>query len=111
MREHYVKHDNYLTVVFIVNDPDHLTEPFIRSTQAVYDPTTILGAQECQPFNTNVINADQPRGYVPHWLPGQNNQLKDFAEAYGVPPEAARGEDKTLYPEYMAESRNGHKTA
>jgi len=103
MREHYIKHDNYLTVVFFVNDPEKLAEPFIRTTQAVYDPTTVLNAQECQPFNTNVINADQPRGYVPHFLPGKNDQLKAFAEMYGVPPEAARGEDRTLYPEYMTE--------
>jgi hypothetical protein len=105
MREHYVRHDNYLTVVFIVNDPEHLEEPFIRTTQAVYDPTTILAAQECQPFNTNVINADQPRGYVPHWLPGENPQLREFSERYGVPYEAARGGAKTIYPEYMAEIR------
>jgi hypothetical protein len=114
MREHYIRHDNYLTVVFIINDPDHLDEPFIRTTQAVYDPTTILNAQECQPFNTNVINPDQEEGTVPHWLPGRNPQLKEFAETYGVPEEAARGYDKTLYPEYMAEIKQWaqeHRTA
>ena len=103
MREHYIRHDNYLTVVFIVNDPDHLEEPFIRTTQAVYDPSTLLGGQECQPFNTNVINADQPEGYVPHWLPGQNPGLHEFADKYGVPYEATRGGSKTIYPEYQAE--------
>jgi hypothetical protein len=102
MREHYIRHDNYLTVVFIVNDPDHLEEPFIRTTQAVYDPSTLLGGQECQPFNTNVINADQPEGYVPHWLPGQNPGLHEFSEKYGVPYEATRGGSKTIYPEYQA---------
>jgi hypothetical protein len=105
MREHYIRHDNYMTVVFFVSDPEHLEEPFIRTTQAVYDPTTILQAQECQPFNTNVINADQPRGYVPHWLPGENPQLREFSERYGVPYEAARGGANTTYPEYMAEIR------
>ena len=103
MREHYIKHDNYLTVVFIVNDPDYLEEPFIRTTQAVYSPTTQLGATECQPFNVNAINADWERGHVPHWLPGQNPQLKEFADKYGVPQEAARGGAKTLYPEYITE--------
>ena len=103
MREHYIRHDNYLTVVFIVNDPEHLVEPFIRTTQAVYDPTTVLGPQECQPFNSNIINATQARGYVPHWLPGQNDQLHEFADQYGVPEAAARGEAQTLYPEYGAE--------
>ena len=103
MREHYIKHDNYMTVVFVLNDPDVLEEPFIRTTQAVLDPTTQLNAQECQPFNANLINADHPRGYVPHWLPGRNPQLREFSEKYGVPYEATRGGAKTLYPEYMAE--------
>jgi hypothetical protein len=110
MREHYIKHDNYLTVIFLINDPEHLAEPFIRSTQAVSDPTTVLNAQECQPFNTNVINADQPRGYVPNWLPGKNPQLNEFAEMYGVPQEAARGVARTLYPEYMAEIKKWAQT-
>jgi hypothetical protein len=102
MREHFIRHDNYMTVVFILNDPEHLDEPFIRTTQAVYDPTTTLTKQECQPFNTAVINADQKRGTVPHWLPGQNPQLREFGEKYGVPYEATRGGAQTTYPEYMA---------
>ena len=110
MREHYIRHDNYLTVVFILNDPEHLDEPFIRTTQAVYDPTTVLNRTECQPFNTAVINADQPRGTVPHWLPGQNPQLREFADKYGVPFEAARGGAKTIYPEYQAEIRKWLET-
>jgi hypothetical protein len=110
MREHYIKHDNYMTVVFVLNDPDTLEEPFIRTTQAVLDPTTQLNAQECQPFNANLINADHPRGYVPHWLPGQNPQLREFSEKYGVPYEATRGGAKTLYPEYMAEIKKWMQT-
>jgi len=103
MREHFIRHDNYLTVVFIINDPEHREGPFIRTTHAVYDPTTVLNRTECQPFNTAVINADQARGTIPHWLPGQNPQLREFGEKYGVPYEATRGGSKTIYPEYQAE--------
>jgi hypothetical protein len=110
MREHYVRHDNYLTVIFVVNDPEHLDEPFIRTTQAVYDPTAQIGPQECQPFNTNLINANHPRDYVPHWLPGRNPGLAEFPAKYGVPPEAARGMSRTLYPEYIAEIKKWMET-
>ena len=103
VREHIIRHDNYITFISVVNDPEHLEEPFIRSTQAVYDPTTILGPAECQPFHTNVVNAEHERGSVPHWLPGQNPQLREFSESFGVPYEAARGGARTLYPEYQAE--------
>ena len=110
MREHYIRHDNYLTVIFVVNDPEHLEEPLIRTTQAAYDPTVQLGPQECQPFNTNVINANRPRDYVPHWLPGKNPGLGEFPAKYGVPEEAARGMPRTLYPEYMAEIKKWMQT-
>ncbi len=103
LREHFIRHDEYLTVIFIVNDPEHFEEPFIRTTQAKFDPSTLIGVDECQPFDTNVVNVDQPPGFVPHWLPGQNPQLTEFGVTFGVPQEAARGGTKTLYPEYILE--------
>ncbi len=78
LREHFIRHDDYLTVIFIVNDPEHFEEPFIRTTQAKFDPSTLIGVDECQPFDTNIVNVDQPPGFVPHWLPGQNPQLTEF---------------------------------
>ena len=103
MREHYIRNDEYLTVIFVLNDPDHLEEPFIRTTQAVYDPSVLVNRAECQPFQTNVINAGHPRDYVPHWLPGQNPQLREFSETFIVPYDATRGGAHTTYPEYEAE--------
>jgi len=95
--------NDYLTVIFIVNDPEHFEEPFIRTTQAKFDPSTLIGVDECQPFDTNIVNVDQPPGFVPHWLPGQNPQLTEFGVMFGVPQEATRGGAKTLYPEYILE--------
>jgi hypothetical protein len=103
LREHFIRHDDYLTVVMVINDPEHFEKPLIRTTQAKLDPSVILEPDECQPFNTSIVNADHPRGYVPHWLPGQNPQLTEFADTYGVPREAARGGAKTMYPEYLDE--------
>lgn len=101
MREHFIKNDHYLTVITVLQDPDRLEEPFIRTTQAVLDPSIQVGPYECQPFDIQEFN--HPRGYVPHWLPGQNPQLTEFSEQFGVPYEAARGGAKTTYPEYIAE--------
>jgi hypothetical protein len=103
MREHFIKHDDYLTVITVINDPEHFEKPLIRTTQAKLDPSMILQPDECTPFNTSVMNPDRPRGHVPHWLPGQNPQLTEFADAFGVPREAARGGARTLYPEYVDE--------
>ena len=35
--EHFIRHDDHLTVVTIVDDPVYLTEPFIRSTDFILD--------------------------------------------------------------------------
>ena len=103
VREHVIKHGEYLSLIAVVNDPEHFEEPLVRSTQAKLDPTIQLAPDECGPFHTNVMNANQPRGYVPHWLPGQNPQLREFSDTFGVPLEATRGGAKTMYPEYQDE--------
>ena len=104
MSEHFIKHDNYLTAIWIVNDPHHFEEPMIRSSSAVLDPTTSIGPAECSGFNV-ITMLSRPRGYVPHILPGENTALNTFARQHGLPPEATRGGSKTLYPEYQAEIR------
>jgi hypothetical protein len=38
---------------------------------------------------------------VPHYLPGQNPYLTEFAAQHGLPVEPTRGGAQTMYPEYM----------
>jgi hypothetical protein len=96
--EHFLRHGTNLTVVGIVQDPAYLEEPFIRTSNYVLDPHQELG-----PVPTEVVDeiAGRPDGYVPHHLPGMNDQLKDFSKQTGVPWEAARGGRVTTYPEYQ----------
>ena len=44
--------------------------------------------------------ADQPRGAVPHYLPGENPFLKEFAAPQRLPEAATRGGAATMYPEF-----------
>src|SRR5678810_719280 len=46
--EHWIRHDNHLTLVSIVNDPVYLTEPFIRSTDWVLDPRQNIDPYPCE---------------------------------------------------------------
>jgi hypothetical protein len=39
-------------------------------------------------------------GYVPHYLPGENPFLEEFAAKVGIPVEPTRGGAQTMYPEY-----------
>jgi hypothetical protein len=100
-RQHFIRYDNWLTVVTITYDPVYLTEPFILSSEYELDMR-----QQMQPYPCTVVEEiDRPRGVFPHWLPGTNNSVTDFAERYKLPVEAARGGAETAYPEYRLKLR------
>ncbi len=94
--EHLIRHDNYLTVVTIVNDPVYLTEPFVRTADFVMDLHQEIGPYLCEPAE----EIPRPKGAVPHNLPGANPYLTEFANRHHIPQEAARGGAETMYPEY-----------
>ena len=102
LTERLIRHGDYLTWVFIVDDPAYLTEPFIRSRQFRYDPTQApFDPYPCEPVEEVVW----PPGVVPHHLPGTNPDLSEFPARYGLPEEAARGGAETMYPEYQLKLR------
>jgi glyoxylase-like metal-dependent hydrolase (beta-lactamase superfamily II) len=105
MIEHFIRHGDVLTVITAVDDPVYLEEPLIRSTSWVRNPFQELGRTQ---FDIVDEVASLRKGEVPHHLPGSEaarTKLTEFAEARGVPVEAARGGALTLYPEYRARLR------
>jgi hypothetical protein len=94
--EHLIRHGDYLTWIVVIDDPVYLTEPFIRTTNFVWDPHQQIAPYPCQ----IVVEVDRPEGAVPHHLPGTNTFLDEFPAKYGIPAEAARGGADTMYPEY-----------
>ena len=97
MTEHFIRDGNVLTWVTIVYDPEYLTAPMIRSRDFTLNPYGQMGAYPCE----SVEEVDRPEGVVPHYLPGKNPFLTEFATKYGLPQEAARGGEQTMYPEYQ----------
>ena len=97
--EYYMRHGTLMTHVMIATDPVYLTEPLIFSEEFV---------QMDRPNNNWLYNCDyvleiaRPKNEVPHFLPGTNPFLTEFAERWGIPVEATRGGAETMYPEYMA---------
>jgi hypothetical protein len=97
LTEHWIRHEDFLTVVTIVTDPVYLTEPFIRSTDYQLDLH-----QHVPPYPCEVVEeVDRPRGTVPNILPGENTWINEFSQRHKLPPEAARGGAETMYPEYQ----------
>jgi hypothetical protein len=96
MTEHWIRHGDYLTIVQIVTDPVYLTEPFIQTTDFVMDVHVPDAPELCEVEE----ETDQPKGWVPHRLPGTTGDAEEFAKKYGLPVDAARGGAETMYPEY-----------
>ena len=86
----------YLTWVILAYDDLYLTEPLIRSTEYQDAPNQQMTVYPCTPV-TEVLWEE---GYVPHFLPGQNPGLSDFADAYGLPRDIVDHGAQTMYPEY-----------
>jgi hypothetical protein len=102
LTEHWVRHADYLTVTTVIEDPVFLTEPLVRSDNWFLDPGQRIGVFGCE----YAQEVPSPEGTVPHWLPGTNPNLGEFAKWYGLPFEATRGGAETLYPEYRSKLRS-----
>lgn len=101
LKEFYIRHGDYLTLVAIVHDPVFFTAPYIVSSEWVADPGYRPIPSTCIP----TIEVPHPKGWVAYNLPGQNASLQEYARRYGIPLEAARGGAQTLRPEYQARLR------
>lgn len=96
MREYFFRHGDLLTHVSIVSDPVYLTEPLVRSDNFKYSLSATTIPYPCRP----TIEVVRPEGAVPHYLPGKNPFLNEFAINHHIPVIAARGGAATALPEY-----------
>jgi hypothetical protein len=99
--EHWVRHDEYLTVTTLIRDPAFLTEPLVRSQTWLLAPAQRLGRDVC----VYVPELPGAPDYVPNHLPGTNPFLREVIDWYGLPEDGVRGGSDTLYPEYQRRMR------
>ena len=94
LKEYWIRNGNYLTVTAIVHDPVYLTEPFIRTTDYELDLH-----QRVPPYPCAVVQeVEREKGQIPHFLPGANPYMTEFATKYNLPVESTRGGANTMYP-------------
>jgi hypothetical protein len=110
--EHFVRHGEYLTHISVLTDPVYLTEPLVKSQNFVLNQRQLPDAAWLWPCEIVEEIAGRPAGVVPHYLPGRNPFVNEFAEKLGIPVDAAMGGAETMYPEYMItlQQRAGSKT-
>jgi hypothetical protein len=99
LREHFIRHGDWMTHVTIVSDPAYLTEPLIKSQDFGLDEH--YNGNWLWPCESVEEVVGRPSDKVPNYLPGANNNVEDFIKTYPmVPLEAAMGGADTMYPEY-----------
>ena len=96
MTERFFRHGDLLTHTYIIEDPVYLSEPFIRTSGFRKTNNVAMDPYPCQP----AVEVERPPGDVPHYLPGQNPYLTEFARKHNLPVEAARGGAATALPEF-----------
>ena len=101
MTERFIRHGNYLTHVYMIEDPVYLTEPLIKTNGFVLTNQVTMQPYPCRP----VIEVPRAKGEVPHHLPGPNPFLEEYAEEAQPAVEATRGGAETALPEYMKTRR------
>jgi cyclase len=101
--EHWIKHGNYLTIMYFISDPVYLAQPLVRSRQYVLDPDQKMHGYSC--FSTAEI-ADRNPGYVPDYIPWKNPYKLNAVTKYNVPAIAVSGGPETMYPEFLAKLKN-----
>lgn len=96
LHERFIRSGDVLTWISIVEDPAYLTEPLIRSRNFVSDPGISPGPYPC----SVEVEIARDQTVIPHYLPGTNPYLNEFAAKYGIPEAARAGGAETMYPEY-----------
>jgi hypothetical protein len=97
LTEHFTRHGDTLTWSVYIDDPDYLEEPFFRNRDYTYSETARMGPYPCESVSEGETAAD----YFPHFLPGENPFLSEYATNHGIPYEATFGGAESMYPEYV----------
>src|SRR5262249_44528613 len=87
-----------LSHVMIATDPVYLSEPYINSEEFVLmDRGNQNWLYNCE----YAMEIPKPKNDVPHFLPGKNPFIKDFADKFGLPFDAVFAGAKATYPGSM----------
>ncbi len=101
--EHWIRNGNIWTHISVTEDPNYLAEPLIKSEDLTLNPSPNFNPfWPCE----SIEEGERPRGQVPHYLPGENPWVAEYAAIHKLPQEVTLGGPEQMYPEY----RNRMKT-
>ena len=97
MDERIFRYGNILVDIMMISDPAYLSRPFIYSKLYAYNPQGNMDPYPCSVHN----QVPAPEGYVPMRLPFYTTNYNDLFVNKGIPLEAAKGGEQTMFPEYQ----------
>jgi hypothetical protein len=95
--ERIFRYDNILVDIMMISDPAYLSRVFIYSKLYAYIPQGNMDPYPCSVHN----QVPTPEGYVPMRLPFYTTNTNDLFIKKGIPLEAAKGGEQTMFPEYQ----------
>jgi hypothetical protein len=101
MEDRFYRHGDFLTHVYIIQDPVYLTQPLIKTNGFRLLLNGRIDPYPCQ----SVVEVPRPKGVVPHHLLDTNHASEEYAAKHQIPVEAVRGGAETALPEYAAKMR------
>ena len=97
--EHWVRNGGVWTHISVTEDPIFLSEPLIKSEDFTLNPSPNFNPfWPCE----YIEEGERARGDVPHYLPGENPWMAEYAATHRLPQEATLGGAEQMYPEYRA---------
>jgi hypothetical protein len=96
--EHFIRHDDQLTLIQFVDDPAYFEMPLIRTMDFVLNPAV---TPRPVPNRLEIVDEipDWQKGYVASYALGTRHT--DWSRFVGLPWEASRGGKASLFPEYL----------
>ena len=96
--EHYIRRGNMMTHISVTDDPVYLAEPLVKSEEYILnpDPNNFNPFWPCE----YIEEGERDSHAVPHYLPGENPWMAEYAATHDLPQEATLGGAETIYPEY-----------
>ena len=97
MDERMFAYGDILVNIMMISDPAYLSQPFVYSKLYVRLPQGAMDPYPCEAAN----HVPMPDGFVPMRLPFYTDIYNGGFMSHGVPFEAARGGEQTMFPEYQ----------
>jgi hypothetical protein len=100
--EHWVRNGNVWTHISVTEDANFLAEPLVKSEDLTLNPSPNFNPfWPCE----SIEEGERPRGQVPHYLPGENPWVAEYAAIHKLPQEVTLGGPEQMYPEYRIRMR------